>query len=50
VGALVLSGSGGVGWWLLVFLAVDNLVVLGLGAFLPLGFTDGSTILNWWGR
>jgi hypothetical protein len=26
---------------------IDNLLVLGLGAFLPLGFTDGSTLLDW---
>ena len=35
---------------LLFFFAVDSLVVMGLGAFLPLGFTDGSTILTWWGK
>ena len=28
----------------------DNFFVLTLGAFLPLGFTDGSTILNYWNR
>jgi hypothetical protein len=32
------------------FLFLDNLLVFTLGAFLPLGFTDGSTILYWWGR
>ena len=42
--------DGGLGWWLAVFAAFDNLLVLGLGAFAPLGFTDGSTILYWWGR
>jgi hypothetical protein len=26
---------------------VDNLYVLGLGSLLPLGFTDGSTMLKW---
>ncbi len=26
---------------------VDNLLVLGLGALAPLGFTDGSTLLEW---
>lgn len=26
----------------------ENLVVFSLGAFLPLGFTDGSTILHYW--
>ena len=43
-------GPGGLGWWLAVFAAFDNLLVLGLGAFAPLGFTDGSTILYWWGK
>jgi hypothetical protein len=28
----------------------ENLFVLSLGAFLPLGFTDGSTILHYWNR
>jgi len=36
----------GAGWWLLVFLLLDNLLVGTLGAFLPLGFTDGSTLLR----
>jgi hypothetical protein len=36
--------------WMGAFVAFDNLLVLGLGAFLPLGFTDGSTILTWWGK
>jgi hypothetical protein len=40
----------GVIGWIIAFVAFDNLVVLGLGAFLPLGFTDGSTILTWWGK
>jgi hypothetical protein len=30
-----------------LFAFVDNLFVLGLGAFVPLGFTDGSTLLRW---
>ncbi len=37
-------------WWLAVFLFLDNLFVFTLGAFLPLGFTDGSTLLHWWGK
>lgn len=28
----------------------ENLFVFSLGAFLPLGFTDGSTILHYWNR
>jgi hypothetical protein len=35
---------------LAVFFTAINLLVFSLGAFLPLGFTDGSTILNWWGK
>jgi hypothetical protein len=33
-----------------LFFFLDNLLVFTLGAFLPLGFTDGSTILRWWGK
>jgi hypothetical protein len=33
-------------WVGLVFF-VDNLVFYTLGSFLPLGFTDGSTLLRW---
>lgn len=40
--------------WILLalssFFFLDNLFVFTLGAFLPLGFTDGSTILRWWGK
>jgi len=32
------------------FFFLENLLVFTLGAFLPLGFTDGSTILHWWGK
>lgn len=35
---------------LLALAALDNLLFFGLGAFLPLGFTDGSTLLHWWGK
>ena len=33
-------------WWLALFFLLDNLLVFTLGSFLPLGFTDGSTLLN----
>ncbi len=36
--------------WGSAFFFLDNLLVLTLGAFLPLGFTDGSTILHWRGK
>lgn len=37
-------------WYLTLFCALENVLVFCLGAFLPLGFTDGSTILEWWGK
>jgi Zn-dependent protease len=39
----------GLGDSLLAFLLIDNLF-LGLGALLPIGPFDGSTVLHWWGR
>jgi hypothetical protein len=48
--ARLLGPEGGLAWFLALVAAADNLLVLGLGAFLPLGFTDGSTILQWWRR
>ena len=45
--ALALHGPGGVLWWAALFFFLDNLLVLTLGAILPLGFTDGSTLLYW---
>ena len=35
---------------LIFFVFAENLLVFCLGAFLPLGFTDGSTLLEWWPR
>ena len=32
------------------FVSLINLLVFTLGAFIPLGFTDGSTLLAWWGK
>ncbi|MBI5567479.1 MAG: hypothetical protein HY870_21445 [Chloroflexi bacterium] len=49
VGVIAALSTGVLGW-IIAFTAFDNLLVLGLGAFLPLGFTDGSTILMWWGK
>lgn len=46
--ALLLRDSGGLWYWLSLFFALENLLVFTLGAFLPLGFTDGSTLLEWW--
>lgn len=47
---LLLRDSGGLAYLLAVFFCLENLLVFGLGAFLPLGFTDGSTLLTWWPR
>jgi hypothetical protein len=47
--ALALSSVGGVLWWAAVFFFLENLLVFTLGALLPLGFTDGSS-LWYWGR
>jgi hypothetical protein len=44
---LALAATGGVFWYVALFFFLDNLLVLTLGAFLPLGFTDGSTLLHW---
>jgi hypothetical protein len=36
--------------WVGTFFFLDNLLIFTLGVFLPLGFTDGSTLLQWWGK
>ena len=48
VAALILRNVSNMLWWVGVFFFLDNLSVFALGAFLPLGFTDGSTLLHWW--
>jgi hypothetical protein len=45
--AMGLRSAGFNSWRLAAFLAVDCLLIYTLGALLPLGFTDGSTILRW---
>jgi Zn-dependent protease len=44
--ALTRSPFFGPYWWVLVFFFLDNLLVFALGSLLPLGFTDGSTLLR----
>lgn len=44
---LLLRDSGGVPYALALFFCLENFFVFFLGAFLPLGFTDGSTLLYW---
>ncbi len=46
--AWILPPSLGLINWLVVFAALESLLIFGLGAFLPLGFTDGSTLLKYW--
>ncbi len=45
--ALWLRPAGGLPWWLALFACADNLLTFTLGALLPLGFTDGSTLLHY---
>lgn len=47
---LILPTPGSPGTLLTGFVFWENLLVFFLGAFLPLGFTDGSTLLTWWPR
>ena len=35
-------------FWIAAFMTADNLLVYTLGAFLPLGFTDGGALLHYW--
>ncbi|MCB8920459.1 MAG: hypothetical protein H6662_02650 [Ardenticatenaceae bacterium] len=59
IASVMLTAVSGIIWLLLrpfgdvaaavaAFCFLDNALVFTLGAFLPLGFTDGSTILHWW--
>jgi Zn-dependent protease len=34
--------------WLVLYVCITNLLVFTIGPFLPLGFTDGSTLLRLW--
>ena len=45
-----LRPSGGLPYTLALFAFGDNLLFFTLGALLPLGFTDGSTLLKYWGQ
>jgi hypothetical protein len=47
---LVVRTAGGVPLLLAQFFLLENIFVFFLGAFLPLGFTDGSTLLQYWGK
>jgi hypothetical protein len=45
IGALFLAGTS-VGWMVLLWF-LDNLLIFTLGAFVPVGFSDGSTLIHW---
>jgi len=47
---LLISPGSRVFYFLTIFVFAENLLVFFLGAFLPVGFTDGSTLLAWWPR
>ncbi len=47
---LMLRPLGGVVWWIAVFVFLTSFVMFTIGPFIPLGFTDGSTLLEWWGK
>ncbi len=48
--ALALRPSGGTPWLVAAFFCLENLLLFTLMALLPLGITDGSTLLKWWGK
>ena len=48
--ARLLYPGAGILWWMALFVCIINLLVFTIGPFLPLGFTDGSTLLKWWGK
>jgi hypothetical protein len=43
---LLFLQTGSMAWWLALFFLADNFLTFTLGSFLPLGFTDGSTLLS----
>ena len=45
--SLLARPLGGLPLFLTFFTFLDNMLVFTLGALLPLGFTDGSTLLTW---
>ena len=46
--SFLLQGKTGLLYLLAQFVFWENLLVIGVGSLLPLGFTDGSTLLEWW--
>ena len=48
--AFLMQYLGGLPLFLAVFSFLDNLFFFTIGAFMPLGFTDGSTLRTWWSQ
>lgn len=46
----LLFPMGGVVWWFALYVCLISFFMFTLGPFIPLGFTDGSTILEWQGK
>ncbi len=44
---LLLLPAGTAAWWLALFFLADNFLTFTVGSLLPLGFTDGSTLLKY---
>jgi hypothetical protein len=44
---VLLIPSRGTLWLVALFFFLDNLLVFTIGALIPLGFNDGSTLLHW---
>jgi hypothetical protein len=44
----LLQPLGDMAIYLALFFAADNFFIFTIGALIPLGFTDGSTILKYW--
>jgi hypothetical protein len=48
--AWALYPLGGLPRYLSLFVALEGVFLYSLGALVPVGFTDGSTLLRWWGK
>ena len=48
--AWLLYPTGGVVWWMVLYVCLTSFFMFTIGPFIPLGFSDGSTILEWRGK
>lgn len=48
--AVLIRPNGGLPFAIITIFSLLNLLVFTIGALLPLGFTDGSTLLRYWGE